>query len=230
MFDPLSSTVLIFANGESNSAPPWLTTLHKPNSPIPNLRYGPYGREPRIYGQPEPGLISSQTTTSSNGIKFEKKEPYLQVWITGMDCNRRDILVKFDAQTNLSNFMGTAYHNVSRSYYEFQQFYEALLNSCLHTIIPALPLAQTSALMDEEDDCLMRIMLQQWLTRICEDPIVMHDKDLRLFIDSDFGYQPILHPRVPDEDEVLQHTHFELMKLETQFFNAAKAIDKLTIT
>ncbi|KAL4076186.1 Vps5 C terminal like-domain-containing protein [Scleroderma citrinum] len=257
MFDPLNSTASIFANGEANPTPPWPTTPHEPNSPIPNLRRapsapvtprpaesdGPYGREPKIYGQPEPGLLSPQATTGSNGVKYEKKEPYLRVRITGLDRNRRDILVKFDAQTNLSNFTGTTYRNVSRSYYEFQQFYEALLNSCPHTIIPALPLAQTSAPTDEEDDRLVRIMLQRWLTRICEDPIVMHDEDLRSFIDSDFGYQPIIRPRrktgsgfslirrgVPDEDEVLQRSRFELTKLETQFFDAAKAIDKLAIT
>ena len=120
MFDPLNSTASIFANGESNTPPPWPTTPHEPNSPIPNLRRatqstpvtprpvesdGPYGREPRIYGQPEPGLISPQTTTGSNGIKFEKKEPYLRVRITGMDRNRRDILVKFDAQVRTLNYV-----------------------------------------------------------------------------------------------------------------------------
>lgn len=145
-------------------------------------------------------------------------------------------------QTNLSNFTGTTYRNVSRSFGEFQQFYDALLNSCPHTIIPALPLAQTSAPTDEEDDRLVRIMLQRWLARICEDPIVMHDEDLRSFIESDFGYQPMPRPRrkggsgfglirrgVPDEDEGLQRARFELTKLETQFFEAAKSVDKLSI-
>ncbi|EIW82305.1 Phox-like protein, partial [Coniophora puteana RWD-64-598 SS2] len=175
-----------------------------------------------------------------NGTKFEKREPYLRVRITGLDRNRRDILFKFDAQTNLSNFTGTTYRNVSRTYLEFQQFYEALINNCPHTIIPALPLAQTSAPTDEEDDRLVKIMLQRWLTRICEDPIIIHDEDLRSFVESDFGYQPTPRPRrkggsgftlirrgVADEDEALQRARFELTKLEGQFFDAAKAIDKL---
>ncbi|KAG1892217.1 Vps5 C terminal like-domain-containing protein [Suillus subluteus] len=260
MFDPLSSTSSIFANGNTDMSPPWPTTPHEPNSPIPHLRRaspslpspvsvqkaetdGLYGREPKIYGQPEPGLVSPQTAVGSNGTKYEKMEPYLRVRITGMDRNRRDILFKLDAQTTLSNFTGTTYRNVSRSYLEFQQFYEALINNCPHTIIPALPLAQTSAPTDEEDDRLVRIMLQRWLTRICEDPIVIHDEELRSFIESDFGYQPTPRPRrktgsgfglirrgVPDEDEVLQRARFELTKLETQFFDAAKAIDKLAIT
>lgn len=104
-------------------------------------------------------------------------------------------------------------------------------------------------------------MLQRWLTRICEDPIVIHDEELRSFVESDFGvclhslsstptaanisshhkYQPTIRPKrktgssfsilrrgVPDEDEELLAARYELTRLETQFFDAAKAIDKLS--
>lgn len=113
MFDPLSSTSSIFADNDGTETPPWPTTPHIPNSPIPNLRraispvpptpdkgpsQGIYGKEPQIYGQPEAGLISPRDTVGSNGAKFEKLEPYLRVRITGLDRNRRDILVKLDAQ------------------------------------------------------------------------------------------------------------------------------------
>jgi hypothetical protein len=236
------------------------------NSLSPSLRSpgpgaNPYGREPQIYGQPDAGLISPTANTATNGQSFERNEPYLRARITALDRNRRDIIVRFDAQvryasptlprlankrpselqTNLSNFTGTTYRNISRSYFEFQQFYESIVNGNPQTIIPALPLPQTSAPTDEEDDRLIRIMLQRWLTRICEDPILVHDEDVRAFIESDFGYQPIPRPRrkggsgfnlmgkrgVPDEDEELQTARFELTKLEGQFFEAAKAIDKL---
>jgi hypothetical protein len=257
MFDPLSSTSSIFA-GDDDSTPPWPTTPHAPSTAIPGLRRavspvpptpdkgpaaGIYGKEPQIYGQPEPGLISPRETVGSDGKMYEKPEPYLRVRITGLDRNRRDILVKLDAQTTLSNFTGTTYRNVSRSYIEFQQFYDAIIQSNPQTIIPALPLAQTSAPSDEEDDRLVKIMLQRWMTRVCEDPIILHDEDLRSFIESDFGYQPTPRPRrktssgfslvrrgVPDEDEELQRARFELTKLEGQFFDTAKAIDKLAIT
>ncbi len=67
-------------------------------------------------------------------------------------------------QTNLPNFTGTTYRNISRSYTEFQQFYESIVQSNPQTIVPALPLAQTSAPTDEEDDRLVKLMLQRWLT------------------------------------------------------------------
>jgi hypothetical protein len=103
-------------------------------------------------------------------------------------------------------------------------------------------LAQSSAPTDEEDDRLVKIMLQRWITRVCEDPILLHDEDVRSFIENDFGYQPTPRPRrkatggfslirrgVPDEDEELQRARFELTKLETQFFDTAKAVDKLAV-
>jgi len=37
------------------------------------------------------------------------------------------------------------------------------------------------------DDRLVRIALQRWFTRICEDPVLQKDDELRLFIESDFG-------------------------------------------
>jgi len=110
------------------------------------------------------------------------------------------------------------------------------------TIVPALPLAQSSAPTDDEDDRLVKIMLQRWITRVCEDPILVNDEDVRSFIESDFGYQPTPKPKrkssagfslirrgVPDEDEELQRARFELTKLEGHFFETAKAVDKLAI-
>lgn len=68
------------------------------SSPVVGPSLGPFGREPQVYGQPEPGLISPVTNKMSNGSTLEKPEPYLKVRITGIDRNRRDILVRFDAQ------------------------------------------------------------------------------------------------------------------------------------
>jgi hypothetical protein len=96
---------------DEDVAPSWPSTPH-PQSPIPNLRRANspshdrdrlgspavVDREPQIYGQPEPGLISPRTNTGVNGTKYEKPEPYLNVRITGLDRNRRDILIRFDAQ------------------------------------------------------------------------------------------------------------------------------------
>lgn len=110
MYDPLGSASNSAGFDGLDSIPPWPTTPHSPNSPIPNLRpaptptpdrisdLNPFEKQAQIYGQPEPGLISPATNPASNGNSFEKPEPYLKVRITGLDRNRRDILIRFDAQ------------------------------------------------------------------------------------------------------------------------------------
>lgn len=115
MFDPLSSTAVAFGGQDVADTLPWPSTPHPPGSPIPNLRRaasplpktpdagpppGLYGKEPQIYGQPEAGLISPRELVGSNGVGYEKPGPYLRVRITGLDRNRRDILVKLDAQVS----------------------------------------------------------------------------------------------------------------------------------
>ena len=112
-FDPLdSSSISAFSNDDVLN-PPWPTTPHAPDSvpaffgtasfpPTPEKGPSPgiYGKEPRIYGQPEPGLISPRDHKGMNGTNYEKREPYLRVRITGLDRNRRDILIKLDAQVS----------------------------------------------------------------------------------------------------------------------------------
>lgn len=112
MYDPLGSSTAAFGGVEDHDTLAWPTTPHAPGSPIPNLPRNPsapptpskgpipgiYGKEPQIYGQPEPGLVSPRETLGSNGVNYEKPEPYLRVRINGLDRNRRDTLVKLDAQ------------------------------------------------------------------------------------------------------------------------------------
>jgi hypothetical protein len=125
MFDPLNSTVA-FGGQDPADAPPWPTTPHPPGSPIPNLRPAPspgpeegptpglYGREPQIYGQPEAGLISPRDITTSNGTSLEPPEPYLKVRLSGLDRNRRDVLIKFDAQAGRRH---RVYPSATRTHY-----------------------------------------------------------------------------------------------------------------
>lgn len=139
MFDPLGSSP--FAE-DNLITPPWPTTPHPPNSPIPNLKRSPnsqpqtpdkvptspsgsvgqFGKEPQIYGQPDTGLISPVANVGSNGTKFEKQEPYLRARITMLDRNRRDILVRFDAQVNhIANNIMDSTNGYYRQIYQTSQ-------------------------------------------------------------------------------------------------------------
>lgn len=112
MFDPLSESATPFAvetpSWQQTDTPDASSTMasYAPESPLPPTAPqkapgdGLYGREPQIYGAPEAGLISPRETVGSNGTKFEKAEPYLRVRLTGLDRNRRDILIRLDAQVS----------------------------------------------------------------------------------------------------------------------------------
>lgn len=113
MYDPLNESGGFGSSTSSSSVPGWPSTPHnpfadgtilpkpsspKPQPPNPNDKpnnTGPYGREPQIYGQPSPGLVAPNNNGSQ---RHERAEPYLRVRITGRDRNRRDILVRLDAQ------------------------------------------------------------------------------------------------------------------------------------
>ncbi|KAJ9105152.1 hypothetical protein QFC19_003610 [Naganishia cerealis] len=173
--------------------------------------------------------------------------PYLKVRITGLERNRKDLLIRFDANTNLPTFRTNMYRNMQRSYVEFQAFADHLAYANPQTILPALPLPQTSAITDDEDDRLVRIALQRWFTRVCEDPVLQQDNEMRSFVESDFGYQPavknithratsstgggafssisrVFRKGPPDENEDLQTAKAELAKLEDKWAEAAKAV------
>lgn len=116
------------------------------------------------------------------------------------------LLTAVSTQTNLPNFHHSACRlcrpsllwvtliprfradrAVSRSYGEFMQFLAALSVTCPQSIVPALPLAQTSAASDEEDDRLLKAAFQKWAIRVTSDPAVIRDDETRSFIESDFG-------------------------------------------
>ncbi|WVR03071.1 hypothetical protein IAU60_000060 [Kwoniella sp. DSM 27419] len=215
---------------------------------------GNFEREPKIFGAPGLTLVSpppSDATRAGGEGRKEAPSSYLRVRIGALERNRKDLLIRFDASTNLPNFRTSMYRNMQRSYVEFQRFAEQAQLCCPQTIIPALPLPSSSAVTDEEDDRLVRIALQRWFTRICEDDVLMRDDELRAFIESDFGYQPVPPPsarkssgasatgvfsaalskvvrRGPlDEDDELQSAKGALDKLEERWGGAAAAVGNL---
>ncbi|KAL7421910.1 Vacuolar protein sorting-associated protein 17 [Cryptotrichosporon argae] len=150
-------------------------------------------RDPQVYGSPGAALVSPPPAADKDGAT-ERAGPFLRVRIGGVERNRKDLLVRYDASTNLRNFRTSLYRNNQRSYAEFQRFAEQAQLCCPQTIIPALPLPHTSATTDEEDDRLVRIALQRWFSRVCEDPVLQQSDELRSFIEADFSYQPVPPP------------------------------------
>lgn len=161
---------------------------------------------------------------------------FVRIRIVGLDKNRRDVYLKFNAEvsprkrgrgseeedvradllpaaavasvqpsdvqelgvyvpvtgrfrevTELTRISLFADRNVSRSYSEFARFVDAIAANNPQSIIPALPLVQTSAATEEDDDRLVKAAFQRWVARITTDPSIARDDELRSFIESEFG-------------------------------------------
>nr|ODN86975.1 hypothetical protein L203_03749 [Cryptococcus depauperatus CBS 7841] len=193
-----------------------------------------YAREPKVFGAPGMGLVNPPQETQDKAAS----KAYLRVRIGTLERNRKDLLIRFDANTNLPKYKSNLYRNMQRSYVEFQKFAEQMQLVCPQTIIPAIPLPSTSALTDEEDDRLVRIGLQRWFSRICEDPVLIEEDELQCFIESDFGASRIPNQCIKlildivrrgpfDDDDDLQSAKIALEKLEERYAHSAALVNQV---
>ncbi|POY72934.1 hypothetical protein BMF94_4010 [Rhodotorula taiwanensis] len=192
------------------------------------------------YGAPEPPLGHGQPGPSSPSTAGPK-EGFVRIRILGIDRQKRDMYIKFNAETNLPNFHHSSYRGLSRSYTEFTYLVAALGVTCPQSIVPALPLSQTSAATDEEDDRLIKAAFQKWAVRLTSDPAAIRDDELRSFIESDFGYTARTKKksstgfsfsrssRLPGEiEDPLTAAKVSMARLETVFADTAKTLDRVS--
>jgi hypothetical protein len=73
-----------------------------------------------------------------------------------------------------------------------------LVSSNPEAIVPAVPPALTSAgAGTDEDEARVKASLQRWLNYVCANEVLMRDDEMVLFVESDFGYSPMLKRKQP---------------------------------
>jgi len=73
-----------------------------------------------------------------------------------------------------------------------------LVSSNPEAIVPAVPPALTSAgAGTDEDEARVKASLQRWLNYVCANDVLMRDDEMVLFVESDFGYSPMLKRKQP---------------------------------
>ena len=73
-----------------------------------------------------------------------------------------------------------------------------LISSNPEAIVPAVPPAVTSAgAGTDEDEARVKASLQRWLNYVCGNEVLMKDDEMVLFVESDFGYSPMLKRKQP---------------------------------
>ncbi|KAK4705602.1 hypothetical protein P7C70_g598, partial [Phenoliferia sp. Uapishka_3] len=231
----------------------------------------------------------SPTRTQGGAVAQITKSPpvdgFVRIKIVGLDKNRRDVYLKFNAEVRTFSLLriqqkrrnliirclstsqicrpsetlpgapkadATQFthatspfppdRSVSRSYSEFAKFSEAIAANNPQSIIPALPLVQSSAATEDDDDRLVKSAFQRWIARVTTDPAIVRDDELRSFVESEFGYTPSTRARrktpstfhfprgqrLPGEqDDELTLAKAAMSKLELNFTETARAVEKV---
>lgn len=116
-----------------------------------------------------------------------KLPPFIRIRVTGIDRAKKELGIKMDAQTNIPTYHRRQSPIFERTYNEFSLLHGALSANHPETILPALPLPQTSATNEEEEDRFLKGVFQKFMDRITRDRFLILDDELRSFIEADFG-------------------------------------------
>jgi len=64
--------------------------------------------------------------------------------------------------------------------------------------VPAVPPQSTSAgVGTDEDEARVRASMQRWLNTVCSNEVLMRDEEMVFFVESDFGYSPVIRRKQP---------------------------------
>lgn len=130
----------------------------------------------------------------NNQFKQPKQQYFLKTHVTSIErAPKKDPIIRFDAQTNLPGFRTTQFRDVRRTHHEFQKLADHLIIENPECLVPALYPSSTSfGAGTEEDERRMKLNMQHWLDLVCENPVIIRDKEMIHFVESDFGWSPVL--------------------------------------
>lgn len=141
----------------------------------------------------------------------------LQAKITALErTGRKDPVLRFDVhvrhfstlcmilydltppQTNLPKFRTTQFRDVRRTHSEFVKLAHHLISSNPEAFVPAVPPSLTSAgAGTDEDEARVKASMQRWLNYVCGNDVLMRDEEMVFFVESDFGYSPVVNMKQP---------------------------------
>ncbi|KAH8900059.1 PX domain-containing protein [Thozetella sp. PMI_491] len=150
---------------------------------------------------PSQGHPQSGAKPGADEQQARKPQPQfkLQAKITGLErTGRKDPILRFDVHTNLPSFRTTQYRDVRRLHSEFVKLAEHLISANPEAIVPAVPPALTSAgAGTDEDEARVKALMQRWLNYVCSNEVLIRDDEMVLFVESDFGYSPLMKKKQP---------------------------------
>ncbi|KAI9731114.1 MAG: Vacuolar protein sorting-associated protein 17 [Claussenomyces sp. TS43310] len=191
-------------NDRGDTAPPTTSSVQSSSSQHPSSlaqdrqrsQNAPPKTDNPVHNQqgPQRGQTSSRQAPRPQAPQYK-----LQAKITGLErTGRKDPILRFDVYTNLPAFRTTQFRDVRRTHSEFIKLADHLVSSNPEALVPAVPPALTSAgAGTDEDETRVKAFMQRWLNYVCSNEVLMRDDEMVLFVESDFGYSPLVKRRQP---------------------------------
>ncbi|EER36557.1 vacuolar sorting-associated protein [Histoplasma capsulatum var. duboisii H88] len=158
---------------------------------------------PRSNSQQQPpprAQVSARYQTGArNKVRPSAPQYKLQAKITGLErTGKKDPILRFDVHTNIPKFRTTQFRDVRRTHSEFIKLADHLISSNPEAIVPAVPPPLTPAgAGTDEDEIRVKASMQRWFNYVCANDALMQDDEMILFVESDFGYSPVVRMKQP---------------------------------
>ncbi|KAJ2866329.1 Vacuolar protein sorting-associated protein 17 [Coemansia aciculifera] len=194
-----------FSGNEAEQAAPWgpVNQAEAPSSThsdeddddadsIPGRREETSGRQ---HSQGEYASQSVGDSVPQSNASAKGPRPLLSFTVGQMvDRSKRSPNFTFDVVTNMPNYKARKYTGVERNQIEFERLEAHLRATYPECLVPTLGSGTTVSkyVPDYHNDRLVVLLLQQWLKRVSEHPILQQDYELRQFVEAQFAFNPAL--------------------------------------
>ncbi|WBW70680.1 retromer complex subunit Vps17 [Schizosaccharomyces osmophilus] len=147
----------------------------------------------------EETMNSSTSSTKGREPTSKDDQQLLKIRIIEIEAeNAKDPVVKMNMWANIHGYRSKIYKNVRRTHGEINKLARYFMFTHPECLIPAVPEIFTSAGIGSKDDMQYMVNgLQAWLDYVAANPNLLHDPELKLFVESDYGYSPLVNTGNP---------------------------------
>ncbi|KAI0109716.1 hypothetical protein GGR51DRAFT_558409 [Nemania sp. FL0031] len=166
----------------------------QPSATVPQQQLPPQGEPPSNGPSNAPAVQQAQQPRRPPGPQYK-----LQAKVTGLErTGKKDPILRFDVHTNIPKFRTTQFRDVRRLHSEFTKLAAHLISANPNAMVPAVPPSLTSAgAGTDEDEARVKALMQRWFNYVCSNEVLMMDDEMVLFVESDFGYSPMIKRKQP---------------------------------
>ncbi|KAL3474555.1 Vps5 C terminal like-domain-containing protein [Aspergillus californicus] len=169
---------------------------------VQNTHIGEFGHTAEQSGspnQPRSQLPARYQTGARQNIRQPAPVYKIQGKITALErTGKKDPILRFDVHTNIPKFRTTQYRDVRRTHAEFVKLADHLMSANPEAFVPAVPPPLTPAgAGTDEDEFRVKSSMQRWLNVVFNNDILTQDDEIVLFVESDFGYSPVVRMKQP---------------------------------